>query len=188
MESALQHHRNGSLKNRDSAVKKLGPLFRNKITAMEGMVILVHGPNAGNAIVNNINLNNHWSILYYSRLKNTFYHYDSHDNLNYPKVWEIITFFTHFNIVSTSNIRFYVPDFIPQQPSNWECSYYCIAFAYILGEKRISYPIGSKDIVAWSSNELFDMRLGSPLREHMYSFATEYDACSASYSASISQT
>lgn len=171
MECALHAHRNA----RNDAVKKLGPLFRNKAAAMEGMVVLVHGPKAGNPIVNDVNQNNHWSILYYSRLKNIFYHYDSHDNFNYPKVWEIISFFLHYEIVRKEGIRCFVPDFIPQQPGNWECSYFCIAFAYILGIKRISYPIGSQDIVTWSSNELFDMRLGSIFRNHLFSYATEYE-------------
>lgn len=174
IDSALSWDKKGQIKNKDDALKKLGPSIRNKFNVMEGLVILVHGPNEGSPLVYNQNQNNHWSILYYQRLNHRFYHYDSLENFNDPKNRQIISFLIKYNIVPKEGIVLFVPNFIPQQPGGWQCSYFCIIYCHILCSKRYSYPISSNDVIKYLSNDLFNMSPTSDLRQNILRFSIDF--------------
>jgi hypothetical protein len=176
IDSALNCDKQGQIKTKDDALKKLGPSLRNKFKVMEGLVILVHGPNEGSPVVYGQNQNNHWSILYYHRLNHRFYHYDSLENFNDAKNRQIIGLLVKYDIVPREGIVLFVPDFIPQQPGSWECSYFCVIYCHILCSKRYSYPISSNDVFKYLSNDLFNMSFTSTLRQNILSFANDFHA------------
>ncbi len=179
IDTALMCGAKGSLTTKEDVYKKLGPLFRQKAELMEGLVVLVHGPNEGSPIVNHNNQNNHWSILYYTRLTNRFFHYDSVENFNIKKAIQIVNFLVEYDVVPQTGIGLFQPNFTPQQPGNWECSFYCIVFAHILNSKRISLPISSNNFFDYLESNWFDMSPTSAFRQHILDFAINFQAIHA---------
>ena len=165
---------NHAFSNKQQTIKSIGPYFNNRYENCEGIMILIHGPKTSNNVITIvdkstglnqiININNHWSLAYYSKDRNTFYHYDSLNNMNGPKFIDIINFMKIAKLVPTS-AKAFAPKFIPQQPSSWECGYFVLSYAYLIATKRNPQPITKQEILQLQSTQYFDMSThASPFR------------------------
>lgn len=96
-----------------------------------------------------INNGGHWSILYYDRDMDKYYHYDSIPfSYHREYVNECVTNMIDWKVFSDSKggqiIR---PTFIPDQPSGWECGYYLLYFAMYISAKDPFRPLSDVDVV-----------------------------------------
>ena len=175
---------------KDQVLRNLGKSYNDKLknknenneSIVEGVIIVVHGPNCGNSIIDGVNINNHWSIMYYFKKFNRLYHYDSLNNFNGQKFGEIFSFLLTWDLVINNETSVCVPTFIPKQVSNWECGYYAIMYSYIITMRKdeltdIPFPISKTEAIEYNNNRLFEMHdPNSEIRKHILQFAIELAA------------
>ena len=104
-----------------------------------------------------VNINNHWSLLVHFKSKGMFYHYDSISGFNSRRCDKVTHNLVRFGVVepqtesSAITIRREV-EYFPQQSSHWECGYYGIWAIKCIISKNVLGPLSYTD--CWKlSNE-----------------------------------
>lgn len=156
--------------------KHLGQHFYSRKDHMQGLLIVIHGPSSGDPMIKGINQNNHWTILYYSKILNNIFHYDTKkdengQDLNKIKFLEIKDFLLRWEIINhETKIRKPTKE-LPIQNGSWECGYFSILFASIIGNKRDCMPVSTSDIKKCELAGYLDMEPNSIFRNQIFDFA-----------------
>jgi Ulp1 family protease len=166
---------------RDDALRKLGVTFNVKLQHMQGIIIPLSG-------------NNHWSLLYFCASRNKLYHYDSKTEVltsNSGKMVRVslfhrqqalaaATFLKQVGVIPMETTFASLGNYLPIQPSSWECGYFTVLFAFMLVRdreckaRRTSTPISNFDFETFALLGRYNMRFPSQFRMDLKDAATTY--------------